>query len=117
MDEGENLKAIPRKKRADLRKALGSRLTADPGAGPGDFWPVYAESLRNLGTPVFPLRLVEVLREEFGEAVEISLVRDAEGQPLAALVSFYFKDQVLPYYGGAVLRPARCTPTTCSTGI
>lgn len=102
VDEGENLKAIPRKKRADLRKALGSRLTVDPYADPSAFWPVYAESLRNLGTPVFPRRLVEILREEFGQAVEISLVRDAADRPLAALVSFYFKDQVLPYYGGAV---------------
>ncbi|MGD9507064.1 MAG: FemAB family XrtA/PEP-CTERM system-associated protein [Geminicoccaceae bacterium] len=102
VDEGENLKAIPRKKRADLRKALGSRLLVDPHADPGTFWPIYAESLRNLGTPVFPLRLVEALREEFGEAAEISLVRDAAARPLAALVSFYFKDQVLPYYGGAV---------------
>ncbi len=101
-DEGTNFKAIPRKKRADLRKALASGLTVETGATPGEFWPVYAESLRNLGTPVFPLRFVEALRREFGASVEISLVRGPSREPLAALVSFYFRDRVLPYYGGAV---------------
>lgn len=100
--EAENLQAIPRKKRADLRKALASRLTVETGVAPALFWPIYAESLRNLGTPVFPARLIAALQQEFGAAVEISLVRGADAQPLAALVSFYFKDQVLPYYGGAL---------------
>jgi FemAB-related protein (PEP-CTERM system-associated) len=100
--EAENLQAVPRKKRADLRKALASRLTVETGVAPTLFWPIYAESLRNLGTPVFPPRLIASVLQEFGEAVEISLVRGTDARPLAALVSFYFKDQVLPYYGGAL---------------
>jgi FemAB-related protein (PEP-CTERM system-associated) len=100
--EAENLQAVPRKKRADLRKALASRLTVETGVAPTLFWPIYAESLRNLGTPVFPPRLIAAVQQEFGEAVEISLVRGTDARPLAALVSFYFKDQVLPYYGGAL---------------
>src|SRR4051794_19102706 len=101
-NEAENLQAVPRKKRADLRKALASRLTVETGVAPALFWPIYAESLRNLGTPVFPPRLIAAVQQEFGEAVEISLVRGTDARPLAALVSFYFKDQVLPYYGGAL---------------
>lgn len=106
--EADNLKAVPRKKRADLRKALAGQLQVETDGAPATFWQIYAESVRNLGTPVFPLRLIQALRSEFGDAVEISLVRGANAQLLASLVSFYFKDQVLPYYGGA-LPAARAT--------
>jgi FemAB-related protein (PEP-CTERM system-associated) len=101
-DETTSFKAIPRKKRADLRKALASGLAVETGVTPAAFWPVYAESLRNLGTPVFPKRLIDGLIHEFGDEVEVSLIRKAGSIPLAALVSFYFKDRVLPYYGGAI---------------
>lgn len=97
----ENLKAIPRKKRADLRKAIAnSKLRVDAAADVRTFFRVYAESVRNLGTPVFPLGLFEAIKREFDDAVEISAVHRPEG-PVAAVMSFYFKDQVLPYFGGA----------------
>jgi FemAB-related protein (PEP-CTERM system-associated) len=98
--EADNLKAIPRKKRADVRKALGGDLQVEVGGSVAEFWRVYAESLRNLGTPVFPARFARAVVEEFPEETEISLVRH-EGRAVAALLSFYFKDRVMPYYGGA----------------
>jgi FemAB-related protein (PEP-CTERM system-associated) len=100
-DEAAAMKAIPRKKRADVRKALASGLEVRTNASPAEFHAVYAESLRNLGTPVFPRRLVEAVLAEFGEKVELSIV-EQNGTPLAALLTLFFKDQVLPYYGGAV---------------
>ena len=100
-DEAANLKAIPRKKRADVRKSLAKGLIVETGCDLGLFWRIYAESVRNLGTPVFPQRFARAIVNEFGPDVEISLIRQ-EDQPLAALMSFYFKDRVLPYYGGAV---------------
>lgn len=97
----ENLKAIPRKKRADLRKAIGnSQLHVDATSDVRTFFRVYAESVRNLGTPVFPLSLFEAIKREFNDAVEISAVHGPKGA-VAAVMSFYFKDQVLPYFGGA----------------
>lgn len=97
----ENLKAIPRKKRADLRKAIGNtQLRVDSAADVRNFFRVYAESVRNLGTPVFPLSLFEAIKRQFADAVEISAVHGPRG-PVAAVMSFYFKDHVLPYFGGA----------------
>jgi FemAB-related protein (PEP-CTERM system-associated) len=62
---------------------------------------VYAESLRNLGTPVLPLRYFEALQRVFGNHCEIMTVSaGSEGLPVAAVMSFYFRDEVLPYYGG-----------------
>lgn len=100
-EEAAALQAIPRKKRADLRKALASDLVVDTGIPAGSFHAIYAESLRNLGTPVFPRRFLNAILAQFAPITELSLVRRGT-TPLAALLSFYFKDQVLPYYGGAV---------------
>jgi FemAB-related protein (PEP-CTERM system-associated) len=101
VDEAANLKAIPRKKRADVRKSMSTGLTVDVGCPVDLFWHIYAESVRNLGTPVFSLRFARAIAEEFTSDVELSAVRQGD-RPLAALMSFYFKDRVLPYYGGAI---------------
>jgi FemAB-related protein (PEP-CTERM system-associated) len=96
-----NLKAIPRKKRADLRKAIDNpKLSVEVGTTFDTFYRIYAESLRNLGTPVLPRRFYAAIAEEFGPAVELSAVHGPEG-PVAALMTFYFKDRTMPYYGGA----------------
>jgi FemAB-related protein (PEP-CTERM system-associated) len=100
-DEDAALQAIPRKKRADVRKSLTAGLTVETGISADVFQAVYAESVRNLGTPVFSRRFLDAILAEFGDVTELSLVRQA-GIPLASLLTFYFKDQVLPYFGGAV---------------
>jgi FemAB-related protein (PEP-CTERM system-associated) len=94
-----NFKAIPRKQRAMVRKGMAAGLVSTLDDGIDRFYAVYAVSLRNLGTPIFPKRYFEVLKQAFGEACEI-LVVEQHGQPVAAVMSFYFKDEVLPYYGG-----------------
>jgi FemAB-related protein (PEP-CTERM system-associated) len=96
-----NLKAIPRKKRADLRKAIDNRqLSVKVGADLDTFYRIYSESLRNLGTPVMPRRFYKAILEELGPAAELSAVYGPDG-PLAALMTFYFRDRTMPYYGGA----------------
>jgi FemAB-related protein (PEP-CTERM system-associated) len=94
--DGEaNLKAIPRKQRAEVRKSLDFgldvRIAADARAVDEQF-AVYAESVRNLGTPVFPKRLFSALLDV--------LTVSKDGAPLASVLSLYFRGEVLPYYGG-----------------
>lgn len=101
-DDDANLKAIPRKKRADVRKGIKSDLTVDTSGDLDTFHAIYAESVRNLGTPVFSKKFIRAIAEEFGEDCEISVVYGPDG-PVAALTSFFFRDQVLPYYGGGTL--------------
>lgn len=97
-----NLKAIPRKKRADLRKAIENHaLTVEVGGDFATFYRVYAESVRNLGTPVLPRRFYAAILEELGDAAELSCVRSPDG-PVAAVMTFYFRDRAMPYFGGAV---------------
>ena len=99
-DEAANLKAIPRKQRAVVRKALAGDLEAGLDDEIEPFYRLYAESLRNLGTPVFAKAYFRELREVFGSDCEILTVRRA-GRPVSSVLCFYFRDTVLPYYTGA----------------
>jgi FemAB-related protein (PEP-CTERM system-associated) len=98
-----NLKAIPRKQRAMVRKGIGLGLEARHDGGIDDFYRVYAESVRNLGTPVLPRSHYARLQQALGKDCEITVVRH-QGQAVAAVMSFYFRDEVHPYYGGSVWR-------------
>ena len=98
----ENMKAIPRKKRADLRKALAnSGLRVEHGQDFDAFFHLYSISLRNLGTPILPRSYYSAVMSTFGSQVEISIVHGPK-YPVAAVMSFHWKDCVYPYYGGAL---------------
>lgn len=107
-DSDANLKAIPRKQRAEVRKSLelglDVRIASDERARAQHF-AVYAESVRNLGTPVFPKRLFDALIAHYGPEADILTV-SKDGTPIASVLSLYFRDAVLPYYGGGT-RAAR----------
>ena len=101
-DHDKNLNAVPRKQRAEIRKGIANNLTARVGHDARTLHRVYGESVRNLGTPVFPRRYFELLCEEFGKDAEILIVENS-GTPVSAVLSFYFRDEVLPYYGGGTV--------------
>ena len=98
-DDQENLKAIPRKQRAVVRKTLDSKLVSDVPDHVDEMFRVYAESVRNLGTPVFAKSYFARLKKTFGSDCDIVVIRD-DGAPVSAVLNFYHKDTVLPYYGG-----------------
>jgi len=91
---------IPRKQRAVVRKSLKNELHACFEPDLDSFYHLYAVSVRNLGTPVFPKKLFAAMLRHFGKDVEIQIVKTKEGVAIASLMSFYFKDRVLPYYAG-----------------
>jgi len=98
-DDNANLLSIPRKQRAVVRKTLESRLTSETDSGVDRFFAVYSESVRNLGTPVFPKRYFAELKRAFGGDCDIVTVMDGE-RAISAVLNFYHRDTVLPYYGG-----------------
>ena len=98
-DLDANLKAIPRKQRAMVRKGISNGLTSECDADVTRMHDVYAESVRNLGTPVYARGYFQLLKDEFGEACDVVTILHA-GAPVAAVLNFYFRDEVLPYYGG-----------------
>ncbi|MCA1661723.1 MAG: FemAB family PEP-CTERM system-associated protein [Novosphingobium sp.] len=102
VDDQAQLLAIPRKQRAEVRKALASGLEVRVGRGAADramHYAVYAESVRNLGTPVFPHALFAAVLDRFGEDADILTVLD-RGAPVASVLSLYWRGAVMPYWGG-----------------
>jgi len=98
-DIEKNMHAIPRKQRAMVRKGQKLGLRAEIVRDCSQLYDVYSESVRNLGTPVFSRRYLDALQAEFGRDCEV-LVVSHDGAPVSAVMSFYFRDEVLPYYGG-----------------
>jgi FemAB-related protein (PEP-CTERM system-associated) len=98
-DDEANLKAIPRKQRAMVRKGIDRGLHSVIDEAPERLHRIYAESVRNLGTPVFALRYFRLLVELFRDSADVVTVLDGE-EPIASVLNFYFRDEVLPYYGG-----------------
>ena len=107
-DDESILRSIPRKQRAEVRRALGLGLEISTGRDPVSLdrhYRVYAESVRNLGTPVFPRSLFAEIVREWGEDCDLLIVSSG-GKPVAAVLSLYFKEAVHPYWGGGT-REAR----------
>jgi len=98
-DHDKNLKSIPRKQRAMVRKGIQTGLRSVVHRDVGQLHGIYAQSVRNLGTPVFSRRYFALLAEVFGSDCDILTVLD-DDNPIAAVMNFYFRDEVLPYYGG-----------------
>ncbi len=101
-DDEAQLLAIPRKQRAEVRKGLDLPLTVEVGSAPQDraaHYAVYAESVRNLGTPVFPRALFDAVLDRFGEDADILTVRH-EGKPISSVLSLYHRGAAMPYWGG-----------------
>jgi len=99
-DEEANLSAIPRKQRAMVRKGIAKGLRSEVDTGVDRFFALYASNVHRHGTPGLPKRYFEALRRTFGADCDVQTVVGADGQPLSSVLSFYFRDEVLPYYAG-----------------
>ena len=96
---------IPRKQRAEVRKALKRGLATVTDGDVDRLHRIYAESVRNLGSPVFPRRYFRLLANAFPDEADVTTVLH-EGSPVSAVLNFHFRQEVLPYYGGGT-RAAR----------
>lgn len=94
-----NMQSIPRKQRAMVRKGIDSGLKGESDKGIDRFYRAYSESVHNLGTPVFSKKFFATLVDVFRDSIDILTITHA-GKPVSSVMSFFFKNQVLPYYGG-----------------
>ena len=100
-----DMAAIPRKQRAMVRKGIQNGLTSISDHDTDRLHAIYAQSVHKLGTPVFPRRYFRLLGEVFRAESDVVTILH-EDQPIAAVLTFHFRDEVLPYYGGGT-RAAR----------
>ncbi len=99
-DADANLLAVPRKQRAMIRKGMNNGLRSEIDVSVDRFFALYADNVHRHGTPPFSKRYFSKLCEVFGESCEVMTVVDGGGQPVSSVLSFYFKDEILPYYAG-----------------
>jgi FemAB-related protein (PEP-CTERM system-associated) len=99
-DDDANMLSIPRKQRAMVRKGARNGLSSVIDADVDRFYTLYTDNVRRHGTPAMPRRYFQALRAEFGDACEVLTVENADGRPLSSVLSFYFRNEVLPYYAG-----------------
>ncbi len=95
-----NMLAIPRKQRAMVRKGIKNGLASEIDGTVDRFFALYADNQHRHGTPPLGRAYFERLRQSFGDACEILTVVDAQRTPVSSVLSFYFKDTVMPYYAG-----------------
>ena len=106
-DPEAELRGVPRKRRAMLRKAQALGLESVVDGDVRRFYRVYSRRIRDLGTPVYPAAYFRTLLEVFGSDCEVLTVM-RRGVPLSSVISFRFRDEVLPYYGGGLEEARRC---------
>lgn len=100
-DLDAQLKSLPRDTRYMIRKAEKAGLRTERGAHQMDvFYRLFAQSMHRLGTPMFPRALLQNLQKEFGSAMEVMTVYSGS-EAVSGVVSFLFRDTMLPYYAGA----------------
>jgi FemAB-related protein (PEP-CTERM system-associated) len=95
------LQGLPRDTRYAVRKAQKAGLEWTEDLSPSEFYEIYARSVHRLGTPVFSRDLFSRLGSEFSSQSRVFGVRKGR-TAIAGVLCFYFQDQVLPYYAGAL---------------
>ena len=98
------LPSLPRKTRAAARKGLKALGADAVAAGPAlldAVYALYAVTMRRLGSPNYRRRLFHSLQEAYGDQCICLVVRDG-GVPVAGVVSFVFRDEIVPYFSGSL---------------
>lgn len=96
----DNMLAIPRKQRAMVRKGIKNELISMVDRNTDRFFALYADNVHRHGTPAMPKKYFDTLLQVFGKNCEVLTVSEPDGRPLSSVLSFYFRDEILPYYAG-----------------
>ena len=99
-DANANFMAIPRKQRAMVRKAMQRGLSSEIDADTGRFFDLYATNQHRHGTPPQSRHYFTELERVFGADCEVLTVLAPDGRAVSSVLSFYFRNEVLPYYAG-----------------
>jgi len=99
-DVEANMLAIPRKQRAMVRKGIKNKLISSIDPDADRFFKLFADNVHRHGTPAMPKRYFDTLLRVFGKDCEVLTVTTSDGRLLSSVLSFYFRDEVLPYYAG-----------------
>lgn len=94
-DADQAWQSLDRKVRNQVRKAEKSGLTTSVGGADllTEFYSIFAENMRDLGTPVYSRRFFYEIVTQFPEATRIFVVRH-EGNAVAASITYAFGNRL-----------------------
>jgi FemAB-related protein (PEP-CTERM system-associated) len=95
----KSMLALPKRRRAMIRKGIEAGLISTIDDNVDRLYQAYSEGVRNLGTPVFSKKYFQILKDVFADQCEVLSI-ELNGQLVASIMSFYYKNEVLPYYTG-----------------
>ena len=99
-DHEANMLAIPRKQRARVRKGIKAELVSAVDDDLDRFFALYADNIHRHGTPTHSQRYFETLQRTFGDDCRVLTVVTPDGKAVSSVLSFMFRNEVLPYYAG-----------------
>ena len=102
-DPEANMLAIPRKQRAMVRKGIKANLASAYDDDLDRFFALYADNVHRHGTPAQSRRYFELLRTTFGNDCRVLTVTTPSGAAVSSVLTYRFRNQVLPYYAGDAL--------------
>jgi len=108
--EADVLGWLPRKARAAARNGrdkYGLAVSWDDG-NLRRVWHLYTLGMRRLASLAYPFSFFKSLCDAPGRAHWVSLV-SWRGEPVAGLVTFLFRDRVMPYFFGSTDRARQCS--------
>ena len=101
-DPEVNFGLVPRKQRRMVRQGTKNGLEGRRGwEFLPEFYEIFAVSRRHLGSPPFPVRLFESIRDHFGKEAGLLTIWH-EGRMTAGVISLFYRDRIMPYYGGSL---------------
>ena len=108
-DPADVLAMLPRKARAAARQARDRHnLSITYGDDQlYDVWRIYCVNMRRLSSLSYPLAFFTALIESLPGAHWTAVVR-RDNKPVAGLITFLYKDRVLPYFFGATSEARSC---------
>ena len=94
---------MPKRARAEVRKAIERHglVMCQGDWYLDDLFKMFHDSKKGLGSPGLPKRWFENLKRELGEAAVIHMARTPD-MPIAATMSFVFRDTIYFYYVGTI---------------
>ncbi|MEO8935687.1 MAG: FemAB family XrtA/PEP-CTERM system-associated protein [Burkholderiaceae bacterium] len=99
-DDQANMLAIPRKQRAMVRKGIKAGLVSAIDGDVDRFFAMYADNVHRHGTPAQSRRYFETLQKTFGDDCQVLTVVTPQGRAVSSVLTFMFRNEVLPYYAG-----------------
>ena len=99
----QNLKSIPSGQSTIIRnRAARNGLYSEIDESIQRFYPIYAESVRNLGTPVYSRKYFSALLQVFRDTSDIVTIVHNK-QAVASALNIYFRDEVMTLYVGGTV--------------